>query len=59
MADYLRRKYSGAKIDAIIVIYPAALGILMQEEGKVFSLAIQTEHISNRRSIVDKPSPFC
>jgi hypothetical protein len=35
-ADYLRHKYSGNKIDAIIVVYPAALDFLMRKEDKVF-----------------------
>ena len=31
VADYLRRKYAGSKIDAIITIYPAALDFLLGE----------------------------
>jgi PAS domain-containing protein len=34
--DYLRRKYAGIKIDAIITIYPAAINFLMRGEGKLF-----------------------
>ena len=36
VADYLRRKYAGSKIDAIITVYPAALDFLMGEEINVF-----------------------
>jgi hypothetical protein len=34
--DYLRRKYAGLRIDAIITVYPAATECLMREESKVF-----------------------
>jgi PAS domain S-box-containing protein len=36
VADYLRRKYAGIKIDAIITVYPQAIDFLMSEEGKIF-----------------------
>jgi len=36
MADYLKHKYAGTEIDAIITVYPAAVDFLMHEEGRVF-----------------------
>ena len=36
VADYLRRKYAGIKIDAIITVYPSAIDFLMSEEGNIF-----------------------
>jgi PAS domain S-box-containing protein len=35
-ADYLRRKYSGIKIDTIITVYPAAVDFLLSEAFDVF-----------------------
>jgi hypothetical protein len=35
-ADYLRRKYTGIKIDAIITVYPAAVEFLISEAIDVF-----------------------
>jgi signal transduction histidine kinase len=37
MADYLKRKYAGTEIDAVIAVYAAAINILINERGgKVF-----------------------
>jgi len=36
IADYLRRKYSGMKIDAIIAIYPYAVDLLLAERRTLF-----------------------
>jgi signal transduction histidine kinase len=36
MVDYLRRKYSGMKIDVIITVYPAAVDLLRGEGSDVF-----------------------
>jgi hypothetical protein len=36
MAEYLRRKFVGTKIGAIITVYPPAIDFLMSEEGNVF-----------------------
>jgi PAS domain S-box-containing protein len=36
-ADYLRRKYSGVKIDTIITVYPPAADFLLREAIDVFS----------------------
>jgi PAS domain S-box-containing protein len=44
MADYLRRKYSGIKIDAIITVYPAAVDFL---QGKGFDVFPGTPIVAN------------
>jgi PAS domain S-box-containing protein len=36
VADYLRRKYAGIKIEVIITVYPSALELLLSEEGDIF-----------------------
>jgi PAS domain S-box-containing protein len=36
MADLLRRKYSNAKIDVIITVYPDALDLLLKEKQRLF-----------------------
>ena len=36
MADYLRRKYSGKEIHAIIAVYPAAVEFLLAERRELF-----------------------
>jgi signal transduction histidine kinase len=36
IADYLRRKYSGLKIDAIIAVYPYAVNFLLREKRTLF-----------------------
>ncbi|MGO9372082.1 MAG: PAS domain S-box protein [Syntrophobacteraceae bacterium] len=36
VADYLRRKYTGIKIDTIITVYPSAIDFLMSAEGNIF-----------------------
>ncbi len=36
VADYLRRRYAGIKIDAIITVLPPALELLTNEEGTLF-----------------------
>ena len=36
LADYLRRKYTGSKIDAIIAVYPAAVDLLLGEASMAF-----------------------
>ena len=36
MADYLRRKYSGVEIHAIIAVYPAAVEFLLAERRELF-----------------------
>jgi PAS domain S-box-containing protein len=36
MADYLRRKYAGMKVDAIITVYPAAMDFLLGEGIDLF-----------------------
>jgi len=36
MADFLRSKYSGMKIDAVITVYPYALDFLLAERGLLF-----------------------
>jgi PAS domain S-box-containing protein len=38
VADYLCRKYTGIKIDAIITVYPSAIDFLMSEEGNIFPM---------------------
>jgi PAS domain S-box-containing protein len=36
LADYFHRKYAGAKIDAIIAVYPAAVNVLLGEARAAF-----------------------
>lgn len=36
VADYLRRRYAGIKIDAIITVYPSAIDFLMREKAEIF-----------------------
>jgi PAS domain S-box-containing protein len=36
MADYLRRKYSGTKVDTVIAVYPSAVEFLLAKERELF-----------------------
>ena len=60
LADYLRRKYSGVKIDTIITVYPAAVEFLLGAAIDVFS---DTPIVANQVSrayaakLRDSPAP--
>jgi PAS domain S-box-containing protein len=40
VADYLRRKYSGTKIDTVIAVYPSAVEFLFAKERALFGVPI-------------------
>ena len=57
-ADYLRRKYSGIKIDTVITVYPAAVDFLLREAIEVFpDTPIVANEVSRAYAAKLKDSP--